>query len=626
VHKASAFVHLNFYAMKTKIPEVTKTKRTSNWLYYLLIGFVFVFLFTRIFDEKLNLGGDNAAYYILSKAIASAQGYTNIQLPDPTPHTHFPPGYPLLLAIASWLGFSSIVSLKVFTGLTLLGSSLLLFALAQKLTGQKILALLAACLFMSNYHVLYYSTIMMSEVPFIFFSLLAIWLYLRILEKDKPFIRRGAFWWFLIVLVFAFHIRTAGIALFFGFLLDMLLKRRGSLSLATFLFFLGGAIPWMLRNQHYGGSSYLRQLLMINPYKPENGQLATIGDWLARVGNNLNRYFAHEIPSAFYPNYTVDYYSEVSHQYAWIGILVMALSIFGLLKLPSHRRFLASYLGATAGILLLWPDAWFGTRFMLPVLPIVVLLALHGITQLFAKAYPNKPRISALLLLPLFLVYWPKVKELQAIAQQPYLPEYQTYFQAAKWAKKNTDFDIVIATRKPNLFYIFSERACVSYPYIFDHTLFLDSLESIGVNHVVLEQLGYSSGIRYLYPAIAANREKFAMLYETAKPETYLFRFHNAFGYRGEWRIDTPEGEYQDPVIGIKEGQGTYVFSDGSTYEGQWKNDKRNGFGIMKYADGSRFEGFWLENKEHGKGEMYDVSGNFIDSGIWENGEFIRPG
>ena len=34
-------------------------------------------------------------------------------------------------------------------------------------------------------------------------------------------------------------------------------------------------------------------------------------------------------------------------------------------------------------------------------------------------------------------------------------------------------------------------------------------------------------------------------------------------------------------------GYGQYVRSDGSIYEGEWINDKRNGFGKEKYIDNS---------------------------------------
>ena len=38
------------------------------------------------------------------------------------------------------------------------------------------------------------------------------------------------------------------------------------------------------------------------------------------------------------------------------------------------------------------------------------------------------------------------------------------------------------------------------------------------------------------------------------------------------------------------------------TYMGEWKNDKRSGFGISERSDGLRYEGEWFANKKYGYG------------------------
>lgn len=38
------------------------------------------------------------------------------------------------------------------------------------------------------------------------------------------------------------------------------------------------------------------------------------------------------------------------------------------------------------------------------------------------------------------------------------------------------------------------------------------------------------------------------------------------------------------------------------TYSGEWKNDKRTGFGLSRRSDGLQYEGEWLSNKRHGYG------------------------
>ena len=38
------------------------------------------------------------------------------------------------------------------------------------------------------------------------------------------------------------------------------------------------------------------------------------------------------------------------------------------------------------------------------------------------------------------------------------------------------------------------------------------------------------------------------------------------------------------------------------TYSGEWKNDKRSGYGVCERTDGVKFEGEWFNNKKNGYG------------------------
>ena len=38
------------------------------------------------------------------------------------------------------------------------------------------------------------------------------------------------------------------------------------------------------------------------------------------------------------------------------------------------------------------------------------------------------------------------------------------------------------------------------------------------------------------------------------------------------------------------------------TYAGEWKSDKRSGFGVCQRSDGLKYEGEWFNNKKNGYG------------------------
>lgn len=67
--------------------------------------------------------------------------------------------------------------------------------------------------------------------------------------------------------------------------------------------------------------------------------------------------------------------------------------------------------------------------------------------------------------------------------------------------------------------------------------------------------------------------------------------------YEGEWRNE------------LREGFGRQEWPDGSRYEGNWLNDKANGFGKLFHADGDVYEGEWKDDKANGKGTYTHANG-----------------
>ncbi|CAI9611477.1 unnamed protein product [Staurois parvus] len=57
------------------------------------------------------------------------------------------------------------------------------------------------------------------------------------------------------------------------------------------------------------------------------------------------------------------------------------------------------------------------------------------------------------------------------------------------------------------------------------------------------------------------------------------FTYSSGEDYHGEWRE------------GRRHGMGQLLFSDGSDYIGQFENGLFNGYGVLSFPDGSRYEG-----------------------------------
>lgn len=62
---------------------------------------------------------------------------------------------------------------------------------------------------------------------------------------------------------------------------------------------------------------------------------------------------------------------------------------------------------------------------------------------------------------------------------------------------------------------------------------------------------------------------------------------------------------------GQKSGKGTFTYATKEKYEGDWKNDKKNGkgtrsckkIGVFTYENGDKYDGDWVNDKMEGQGK-----------------------
>ena len=82
----------------------------------------------------------------------------------------------------------------------------------------------------------------------------------------------------------------------------------------------------------------------------------------------------------------------------------------------------------------------------------------------------------------------------------------------------------------------------------------------------------------------------------------------NGSKYLGQWTKTTH----------LREGVGIVACTDGSIYEGYWKNDMANGKGRLIHDDGDVYEGDWINDKKNGNGvyiraDLSKFEGNWFD-------------
>ena len=498
-------------------------KKYQSFIILLVATIAFVVVYSQIFDEKLDQNGDNASYFILGKALAEGDGFVNINSIQKTPNNHFPPGYPVIISAVIKVFGENARNIKVANSLFLYLTLVALYFLVKEVSNKNSTAIIAIFLVMMNSHLLRYSSIIMTEIPFLFFSTITILSFTKINYK-RPVWQDKYLYVVIALLSISLHIRTSGVALILGIILFLVFRRHWKhasiIALGVFLL----ALPWQIRNNKYGGSSYVKQLKMVNPYRPELGK-AGPGDYFSRFGNNLHRYLTKEIPTATLSIINANY-RQVSSLSEWLyGLFFFLLIIFGILNLKKFRLLILAYLAGTLTILSLWPDVWIGIRFILPAVPFLIVGLVNGLQVVFSRVTPQPARkYMAWLPLIISIFLFPGINSLSMGAKAEIKPEWTNYYSLASWLKENNGDEIVVACRKPGLFYLYSNSYTINHKYTTDDQELIKDLIEKQVDYVVLDQLGYSSTSRYLYPAIQKNSEVFELIQERNNPETYLFR------------------------------------------------------------------------------------------------------
>jgi len=508
-----------------KISETNKTIYPK--LYMLALTIIFAIAFTYIFNEKLDLNGDNCEYYMLSTSIATGQGYSNLMNAVITPSATFPPGYPLLMSPVRFFT-SSFVAQKLLNGLFLLGSALLLFLFIRRFKLPDSLAFVACVPVLLNSRVLHFSTMMMSEMSYLFFSVLVIWALYKI-DYNKPFWKDKWFYLLIFTAAYAYHIRTQGIALAAGAICFFLITRKWKQTLGFTAGYILCLLPWMIRNKvtGVGQSRYLDQILGANAHRPEEGTLG-IGEIIERFFETSKMLITKAIPNTIMPYFSVDYSVATTIQEWLIAIIVIAIVVIGFAKFGKLKYFFYFYIIATLGVISLFNDPG-ENRYITTIVPLLevgLLIGVYAIIEFLFKKMKLGVSFSPFFLILLFVLFsFSPVKALHKVNKQPFPPAYQNFFKIAEEVNKKLPSNVIVSCRKPGLFYAYAKTYVCAYKWTPDDMELIKGLVDSNADYVMLEQLGYSSTFRYLYPAIQKNPELFEAVMFLPNPETYLLKF-----------------------------------------------------------------------------------------------------
>ncbi len=488
-----------------------------------LLGTIAMYLLS--LTNYLSVEGDNAVYIILAKAMATGHGYTDIQGPAPRIEAQYPFLFPLLLTpIVFAFGAGAIYLMEFLVTLFGLASFVVCFFLFRRWLACAPLALVVAVGAATSSLVWSYSHKVLTEVPYLFFTVVACWFASVYAEEESPYTRAGLL--AAGAAAAAFLTRTIGMSLCVALPLFLLLAaplpadrrewwKRAQKVIVTGAVLLLTAGVWTLRNRvafSGQGHNYIGQFFLKQAYVPDAGKVGS-SELFTRMGDNLSYYageFQHMLLGSGWDGVFI---------LGSISLLLLLICLGGFIYSLAARRTLAEpYMIFYVLIVLLWP--WKDLRFAVPVLPFLLYYLAQAVSLLASLPWRLRmidPRLIAAAVLIPFLGrsgyqtlhtaladrHAGYHYEVGRLGEWRAYADWRDFHAAAIWLEHHAPSGSTVVNRSPNLLYLWTGLASRNYPYSFNVEAMLDDIQSDHRDFVIYDDFDWTYTTKqYLRPVI----------------------------------------------------------------------------------------------------------------------------
>jgi hypothetical protein len=326
---------------------------------------------------------DDGVYLATAKALAEGKGYRIVSLPQEIPQTKYPVLFPAVLSLV-WRLDPSFPGNLVLLRLVPFCAALVWFSLSYRLLRSwgsvpRSAALVLLFLAAGTPWVVFLSTAMMSDLLFAALATGTILLLLRVEREDVPnwprILAAG------MVAAAAFHTRTAGLAAVIAGGAGLWLAGKRKPALVFLAVSLALCAPWLVWQwQQVRSETSVEAYYTAENYRDWNVLLGrySIVDRLSIFMMNL-LWIATEPVRAFGILNLVNLSSAVT---LGAGLGLWLPFLVGVTRTPALRM-LHLYALASIGLYALW--AWHPGRFLVSLLPVVLLVSYWGVRRRFAK-------------------------------------------------------------------------------------------------------------------------------------------------------------------------------------------------------------------------------------------------
>jgi hypothetical protein len=477
----------------------------SPWKAGLLMAVIAGLLGLAVFQKELNTNGDNGAYIAYAQSLAKGDGLRLASHPEHPKSDQYPLLYPLFLAF--WIklfGYRLMVLKAAMLGVFCLAMVLFLLAARRSFAGAPLLGL--CLLTVTNYWLLDNASITMSESFFMLFLLAGYLFYQQYEGKEsRPALFAAAFF-----IVLSPFVRTIGIAAVFALFSVFALKRKWTWLAACAI---ACGIAYVVNHSFMAPGGYLSTLFLVDPYNPDMGTLGLTG-MAGRITDNARFYMENTVQMTLFSFFGDKARFDRTSVLIFTGLVVVlffALPPREILRRPG-ALFLRVLVLFHFGILLAWPMVWSGPRFVVPVIPFLLLILFengHYWVTRFVKP-ELVPRLEKAVLG--VCVLWSALN-FSAIYQKthtPLTPDWTDFYKLAGWSQSGLPDSAVVCARSPYLFYLKSSKVCVQIPVNADRKKALQYLFDNKVDYVVIDHFQWTGSTQvYVAPLLDIFPERF---------------------------------------------------------------------------------------------------------------------
>lgn len=456
----------------------------------LLLHFMLVWLSR---DVGIIPGGDDATYILLSKALRAFRYHDEWALGAPV-HSQYPPVFPAMLAFVTMLfGENYQVFLALVALCSVAALAMLFDAIRIVLSPSVALVVLALCAV--NPDLVQFGGKVMSEAPYMMFSVLAVWALARQSQASDPS-KLLTRWTVLAILgaTGAALTRTIGVTMIGAVGMVWLLQRqyRRTLLLAacgavTF----GSWVLWtILAPVKVLGRSYVADAAYRDA---SSGNVVTT--LIGRVVGHGRGYFTESLPWML-PMPTLR--GTIVDNLIALAV-AFAFGAIGAWLLWKNARAVVAYVVLYGAIILAWP--WEVTRYFVPLLPFIIWLLLAGAFYVSTKRRWMRPVpfvFAGAILITAISRDFPRLRTAMRCDRDAvmtsttcYSDAQRSFFSALTYARQSTPDTAVFLTVSEGAFGYLAQRRVVLQLGLpaRDSTQLLGYLGERGVDYVFLTPL-----------------------------------------------------------------------------------------------------------------------------------------